>query len=271
MTSLQPEWLLVFVVLGSGIGFLAGLLGIGGGLIMVPILTFLFARQGFPADHLVHGAVATATATMMFTSVSSVREHHRHGGVLWGVVAAMAPGVVLASIVGPQLTRGLSTAGFAGFFGAFVAVAATQILLDRKPAPSRQLPGKAGLFAAGSVLGLISSMVGAGGAFLSVPFMVWCNVRLHHAVPTAAALGLPIAFAGTVGYAIAGFGATDMPPYSVGYVYLPALLAIVLGSVSLAPVGARLTHRSPVKTLRRAFAALLYCAAAAMVWKAFHP
>ncbi len=265
---MDPGALLAYVALGCAVGFLAGLLGIGGGMTLVPVLTFLFFRAGFAPEHVVHMAVATATATMMFTSVASAREHHRHGAVLWDVVAGMAPGLVLASLVGPQIVRALSTAVFAGGFGVFVALAATQILLDRKPKPSRQLPGRAGLFAVGAAIGLVSSMAGAGGAFLTVPFMVRCNVRLHRAVPTAAALGLPIAFAGTVGFAIAGFGARGLPPYSVGYVYAPALAATVVGSVLLAPVGARLTHRSPVRTLRRAFALLLYVLAASMVWRA---
>lgn len=265
---MPAELLVGYILLGGLVGFLAGLLGVGGGLTLVPVLTFLFARQAFPADHVVHIAVATATATMMFTSVSSAREHHRHGAVLWPVVVAMAPGIILASIAGPQIVRGFSTAAFAGFFGVFVAVAATQILLDRKPAATRQLPGKIALGGVGAGIGLVSSMVGAGGAFLSVPFMVWCNVRLHNAVPTAAALGLPIAFAGTVGFALAGYHAEGMPPYSFGYIYLPALGAIVIGSVLAAPIGARLTHRWPVRFLRRAFACLLYVLAGSMIWKA---
>lgn len=264
---MHAELFATLVVLGAGVGFLAGLLGIGGGLTMVPLLTLLFAREGFPVDHVVHAAVATATGAMVFTSISSAREHHRHGAVLWSVVGALAPGVIVASIVGPQLVKGLSTAAFAMFFGVFVAAMATQILLDRKPHPTRELPGRPALAAVGAGIGLVSSMVGAGGAFLSVPFMVWCNVHLRSAVSTAAAVGLPIAVASTIGFVIAGRAAVDMPPYSLGYIYLPALLAIVIGSVLLAPVGARLTHRWPVRTLRRAFACLLYVLAGSMVWK----
>ncbi len=268
---MEPALLVGFVVLGAAVGFLAGLLGVGGGLTMVPFLTFLFARQGFPADHVVHAAVATATATMLFTSASSAREHHRHGAVLWGVVASLAPGVVVGSMLGPQIVKGLSTSAFAVLFGVFVAIMATQILLDRKPSATRQLPGRAGLAGVGAGIGLVSSMVGAGGAFLSVPFLAWCNVKLRQAVSTAAALGLPISAASTVGFAWAGRDVHGMPPYSVGFIYLPALGLIVVGSVLLAPVGARVTHRAPLRVLRRSFAALLYVLAGAMVWKGLRP
>ena len=162
----------------------------------------------------------------------------------------------------------MSTAVLAGFFGVFVAFSATQMLLDRKPAPTRELPGKPALFGVGGGIGLVSSMVGAGGGFLSVPFMTWCNVRIHNAVATSAALGLPIAVAGTAGYVVAGLRQTGTPPHTIGYIYVPALLAIVVASVFAAPIGARAAHRWPVQRLKRAFAILLYWLAGYMLWKA---
>lgn len=258
----------VFVAIGGVVGFLAGLLGIGGGMTMVPLLTLIFTREGFPLDHVVHMAVATSTATIVFTSMSSAREHHRHGAVLWKVVAGLAPGLIVGSLAGPQIVGRMSTAWLAGFFGVFVAASATQMLFDRKPKPTRELPGPVGLFGVGSGIGLVSSMVGAGGGFLSVPFMTWCNVRIHNAVATSAALGLPIAVAGTVGFVIAGLSAQGMPPYTLGYIYVPALAAIVAASMLVAPVGARTAHRWPVRKLKRAFALLLYLLAAYMLWKA---
>jgi uncharacterized membrane protein YfcA len=260
--------MVVFVAIGAIVGFLAGLLGIGGGMTMVPLLTMIFTREGFPLDHVVHMAVATSTATIVFTSISSAREHHRHGAVLWGVVAGLAPGIVVGSLAGPQIVGRMSTSWLAGFFGVFVAASATQMLFDRKPKPTRDLPGPGGLFGVGGGIGLISSMVGAGGGFLSVPFMTWCNVRIHNAVATSAALGLPIALAGTVGFVIAGLSAEDMPPQTLGYIYVPALVAIVAASMLVAPVGARTAHRWPVKKLKRAFALLLYVLAAYMLYKA---
>jgi uncharacterized membrane protein YfcA len=258
-----------FVAIGATIGFLAGLFGLGGGMTMVPLLTFIFTHESFVAEHVVHVAVATATATILFTGIASTREHHRHGAIRWPIVAAMAPGMVAGSFVGPQVVATMSTSILAGLFGAFVAVMATQILLDRKPAVSREIPGAAGLAAVGSGIGLVSSMVGAGGAFISVPYMAAHNVPLRNCVATSAALGLPIAVAGTIGYVVAGWRAAGLPPWSVGYVYLPALVAIVVGSVVSAPMGARAAHRWPVARLRRAFALLLYVLAAYMLWKAW--
>jgi len=189
--------------------------------------------------------------------------------VLWAVVAGLAPGIIVGSLVGPQIVGGMSTGLLAGFFGVFVAFSATQMLIDRKPKPSRELPGKPGLFAVGGGIGLISSMVGAGGGFLSVPFMSWCNVKIHNAVATSAALGLPIAIAGTIGFIVAGADERGMPQYSLGYIYLPALISIVVASMLTAPLGARTAHKWPVKKLKRAFALLLYVLAAYMLWKAW--
>jgi len=257
------------LVLGGAVGFLAGLLGIGGGMTMVPLLTIVFTRQGFAPEHIVHMAVATATATILFTSVASMREHQRHHAILWPVVAALAPGIIVGSLVGPQVVGGMSTAVLSAFYGVFVAAAATNTLLDRKPKPTRELPGRGGLFAVGGGIGLVSSMVGAGGAFLSVPFMTACNIGIRNCVATSAALGLPIAVAGTIGFVVAGLGQHELPRHTVGYVYVPALLAIVAASVISAPMGARAAHRWPVTKLKRAFAILLYALASYMLWRAW--
>jgi uncharacterized protein len=265
----DPALIVAFVAMGAIVGFLAGLLGLGGGMTMVPLLTLAFSHQGFAAAHVVHLAVATATATILFTSIASTREHHRHGAVMWGVVAGLAPGIVVGSFVGPQIVGTMSTSFLAAFFGLFIAVSATQTLLDRKPKPSRELPGRVGLFAVGGGIGLVSSMVGAGGAFLTVPFMAACNVNLRNCVATSAAVGLPVAVAGTISFVIAGQHQVGLPPWSIGYVYAPALLAIVVGSVIFAPIGARAAHRWPVKMLRRGFAGLLYVLAVYMLWKAW--
>lgn len=266
---MDPTLVVAFLALGAVVGFLAGLLGIGGGMTMVPLLTFVFTRQGFPAEHVVHVAVATATATILFTGIASAREHHRHGAIRWPIVAGMAPGIVAGSAVGPLFVGGMSTGVLAGFFGAFVALAATNVLLDRKPKPARELPGKAGLAAVGGGIGLVSSMAGAGGAFLSVPFMTACNVPIRNCVATSAAIGLPIAVAATIGYVVAGWSETGLPRYTIGYVYLPALFAIVVASVISAPLGARAAHRWPTKALKRAFAVVLYALAAYMLAKSF--
>ena len=264
------EWPLipVFVAIGCVVGFLAGLLGIGGAITMIPVLTVIFGREHFPEGHIVHMAIATAQATIVFTSVSSARAHARRGAVLWRVVWGLTPGILIGSLVGPQIVARMSSALLAGIFALFTGTAALQMLFDRKPKATRDLPGRTRLLGVGTVIGVLSSMVGAGGGFLSVPFMTLCSVRIHQAVATSAALGFPIAVAGTVGYIIAGLGQEGLPPYSIGYIYLPALAAIVAASMLCAPLGVRVAHRLPVAKLRRIFAGLLLAVAAFMVWKA---
>lgn len=262
--------ILILLAMGAGGGFAAGLLGIGGGMVLVPFITMIFTSHGFPPEHIVHMAIATSLATILFTSVSSVRAHHKHGAVNWRIVAMLAPGIVVGAWVGPWIAKQMNTTVLSVFFGIFVAASATQMLAGKKPAGSRELPGTAGMFAAGGVIGVIAGLVGAGGGFLSVPFMTWCNVRIHNAVATSAALGFPIALAGTLSNIWFGMGTPGLPEYSLGFIYLPALAGIAAASVVMAPVGARAAHRMPVDRLRRVFAVVLYCLAAYMLWKAFN-
>jgi uncharacterized membrane protein YfcA len=260
----------VYIAIGSVVGFLAGLLGIGGSLIMMPPLTLIFAHEGFPPEHILHIAVATSMATIIFTSISSVRAHASHGAVLWPVVMKLAPGILIGSLLGPQIVGLMSTAVLACVFAIFAAFTALRLLWDKKPKPTRELPGTTGLVGVGVGIGLLSSMVGAGGAFVSVPFMTACNIKLQKAVGTSAALGLPIAVAGTIGFLVAGMRQQGLPAYSLGYIYLPALLVIVSASIISAPIGARLAHQWPVAHLRRAFACLLLAISTFFFWKAFN-
>jgi uncharacterized membrane protein YfcA len=140
------------------------------------------------------------------------------------------------------------------------------MLTGRKPKASRQLPGNVGMFGVGNVIGVVSSLVGIGGGTLSVPFMIWCNMSVHHAIGTSAAIGFPIAIAGTAGYIFNGWDVPNLPPYSIGYVYLPALAGLVCASVLTAPLGVRLAHSLPVGRLKRVFAFLLLIVATRMLW-----
>ncbi len=260
--TLEPLLILELALLGLGTGFLAGLLGIGGGMLMVPFLTFILSAKGFPQDYVVKMAVATSLATICFTSLSSVRAHHRRGAVLWNVAKLLAPGIVLGSLLGAQIAVALPGKVLSVLFALFVGFSATQMFLDRKPKPSRTLPGSAGMLGVGGLIGMLSALVGAGGAFVSVPFMTWCNVKIHNAVATSAALGFPIALAGTLGYIWAGQGLPQMPPGSVGYLYLPGLLVISLASMTTAPLGARTAHGMDIRPLKKVFATVLYGLAA---------
>ena len=255
--ALEPLLVIELLLIGSCTGFLAGLLGIGGGMVMVPFVSLILDARGFPADTTIKIAVATSLATICFTSMSSVYAHNKRGAVIWPVVRVLAPGIVLGSIIGAQITASLPGKTLGSVFASFVAFSATQMLLDRKPKPSRTLPGRAATFGVGSLIGVVSALVGAGGAFISVPFMTWCNIKIHNAVGTSAALGFPIALAGTLGYIWAGQDLQPMPG-TVGYLYLPGVVVISLASVLTAPLGARTAHRMDIRPLKKVFAIVLY-------------
>lgn len=255
-----------YLALGLFAGVIAGLLGVGGGLVMVPFLTWAFLEQGFPAAYNIHMALGTSLAIIVLTSLSSVRAHHAHGAVRWAAVRRIAPGIVLGTLVGAFAAAHLPDQGLKWFFTAFMLYAATQMLLGFKPKPHRDLPGWPGMTAAGGVIGLVSSWVGIGGGTLSVPFLTWCNIRFQEAIGTSAAIGFPIALSGAIGFALSGLGAPGLPDDSLGFVYLPALLAVAAGSVLSAPWGAALTHRLPVARLKRIFAGLLYLLAVRMAY-----
>jgi uncharacterized membrane protein YfcA len=266
--NLEPLLIIELALLGLGTGFLAGLLGVGGGMMMVPFLTIILSNRGVSPDLAVKMAIATSMATIIFTSLSSVRAHHQRGAVRWDIVQRLAPGIVVGSIIGSLGVFALLKGSYlAIFFGLFVSFSATQMFLDKKPKPTRQMPGVAGQLAAGGVIGFLSGLVGAGGGFISVPFMTWCNVAIHSAVATSAALGFPIAVANVVGYAISGQTVQDLPAGAFGYIWLPALGVIAVCSVMTAPVGARAAHSIPMGKLKRVFASILYLLAAYMLYK----
>jgi len=269
-TVVDVSMLICLLVLGAVVGFAAGLLGIGGGMLLVPFLTMLFAWQGMPADLVVHAAIATSMTSILFTSVSSVRAHQQRGTIKWNIVWAMAPGIIIGGLVsGGAVFAALSTLWLSLFFALFVGYSGWSMLRNKKLKPARQMPGVVCTSAAGAGIGFLSGLVGAGGGFLSVPFMVWCNVALHNAVSTSAALGFPIALANSVGYVVSGLNEGASRPGMLGYIYWPALLALVCTSVLTAPMGARMAHRLPVQTLKRVFACLLFALAAYMLFKAW--
>lgn len=253
-----------YIALGLVVGFVAGLLGVGGGLIIVPVLIALFQAYAIASGMEPQLALGTSLASILFTSISSMRAHHRHGAVEWPLVRRITPGVIVGTLLGALLATLMSAAILKLCFTVFLFYAATQMWLDFKPRPHRNLPGAAGTTLAGAIIGAVSSWVGIGGGTLSVPFMLWHNLALHRAIATSSAIGFPIAIAGAAGYMLGGWGA-NLPEYSLGFIYLPALAGIVLGSVLTAPLGARTAHRLPVRPLKRIFALLLYIFAIRMV------
>jgi uncharacterized protein len=255
------EWWLAYLAIGGSVGFLAGLFGIGGGALIVPLLVWVFAMQGLPAEHILRMALGTSIASIFFTSLASMRAHHKHGSVDWRIVRAMSPGILTGSF-GAALAAGyIPTRPLVIVFAALALYAAMQLLFDLKPKRTRALPGSRGIFVAGGVIGIASSLLAAGGAFLSVPFLAWCNVPLRRAIGTAAANGVPIAIAGSAGYVIQGLrisaGVAPLPWGSLGYVYLPALAFIVTTSMATAPLGARTAYRLPIRRLRMLFGLMM--------------
>ena len=258
---------IIYAALGLVAGVLAGLLGVGGGIVIVPMLSIAFDLQGLPSQYIQHMALGTSLGTIMFTSISSFRAHHQHGAVNWSVVRRITLGIIVGTLAGSWVAAQLSTRFLKGFFAVFLFYVATQMLLNIKPKGARQLPGQAGMFGVGGVIGVVSSLVGIGGGTLSVPFMVWCNMTMHNAVGTSAAIGFPIAVTGAVGYLLNGLKVSaELPPMSLGFLYLPALIGIAATSILTAPLGARIAHKLPVAQLKRVFAVLLYVMGARMVW-----
>lgn len=247
----------ILLVVGALAGLSAGLLGIGGGLIVVPALALVFQGQGLADTSLMHEAVGTSLATIVLTSLSSIRAHHRRGAVDWGVVAGITPGILAGVVLGVLIATALSGAALRMILGVFLLIVAARMLLGARPPAGQRLPGVWVIRAAGVVIGAISSVLGIGGGTLSVPFLSRCGVDMRRAVATAATIGLPIALAGTVGFVISGWSAPDRPPWSLGYVYLPGLIGIVATSVLFAPLGARLAHTLPIPLLKRVFAVFL--------------
>ena len=249
--------LISYLALGGVAGVLAGLLGVGGGLVIVPALLWVFRADGFAESVVVHLAVGTSLATIIATSLSSIRAHHRRGAVLWPVVRRLAPGIVVGAVLGAAIADRLATAWLQRVVGAFALTVAAQMLLGARAEAHRGLPGPLGMGAAGSVIGAVSGLVGIGGGSLTVPFLSWCSVDIRRAVATSAACGFPIAVAGAAGFAAVGWGESALPPGSTGFLYWPAFAGVAAASVLTAPLGARLAHSLPVVALKRVFATVL--------------
>jgi uncharacterized membrane protein YfcA len=260
------EWWWAYLLVGSGIGFLAGLMGIGGGFIMVPTLAMIFQAKGFPADRIVHMGLATCMASIIFTSASSVLAHHRHGAVRWDVVKGMSPGVVVGTLIGALTITYINATLVSIFFSAFAYFAAYNLFMQRKPRAETVLPGMLGLSFAGAIIGGLASLAAVAGAAITVPYLVKRNVPMPNAVGVSAALGWPISVAGTVGYIIGSWNEPGIPGPSLGTVYLPALFFIVIGSMSTAQLGARVAHRVPVPVLKKVFSGLLFLLASRMLY-----
>lgn len=248
---------IIYLVLGACAGVLAGLFGVGGGMIIVPVLVYSFALQGFAPDVLTHMAVGTSLATIAFTSINSVRAHHKLGAVRWTFFVWLALGIVFGCVLGALTASSLSGPLLQKIIGVFAICVAIQMAFELKPRAALGEPGKPALTIAGGVIGWASTIFGIGGGSLTVPFLVWRSVPMQQAVATSAACGMPIAVAGALSFMVAGWGGLALPEWSLGYVYLPAMIGIAATSVFFAGFGARLAHRLSQRLLKRLFALLL--------------
>jgi uncharacterized membrane protein YfcA len=248
---------LLYLVLGACAGVLAGLFGVGGGIIIVPVLVYSFTLQGFENEVLTHLAVGTSLATIVFTSINSVRAHHRMGAVRWAIFGWMTVGILIGAGFGSLTASYIAGPHLQKIIGVFAILVALQMFLDFKPKASAGVPGKVGLTAAGVVIGWASAIFGIGGGSLTVPFLTSRSLTMQQAVATSSACGFPIAVASAISFMIIGWHDPLLPPHSLGFVYLPALLGIAVTSMFFARFGARLAHKLSPRLLKRLFALLL--------------
>lgn len=253
------ELFISYIGLGVIAGFVAGLLGVGGGLIIVPVLILIFQSNNFTPQVIIHLAIGTSLATIIFTSLSSVYAHHfTHKAVRWDIVKKLTPGIIIGALAGAVVADLIAARPLQRFFGFFELFVAFQMALNIKPHAARILPQNLGMTTAGTGIGTVSSIVGIGGGTLTVPFLAWCNIKMQQAVATSSACGFPIAVAGCAGYILTGWNESGLPEYSIGYIYWPAFLAIVVSSMVFAPAGAWLAHRLSPEKLKRAFSFVLF-------------
>ena len=260
------EILLVSILLGMITGLLAGLFGIGGGMVIVPALAILFRAQGVPAELVMLMAVATSLATIILTAIASVSAHHRLGSVVWAKVYSLSPGIMVGAALGALVAKHISADALRTILVVFLLYVAIQMAFQVKPKPDRIKQSKALDFLAANIIGLVSSIVGIGGGTLTVPYLISGQMLMRNAVAVAGACGLPIAVSGTISYAILGWNALDLPEWSLGYVYLPVFFGTGLSSLVTAPIGAKLAHTLPAAKLKRYFSLLLFVMAAKLMW-----
>lgn len=253
---LDIAWLLSYLLLGGFVGFMGGLLGVGGGGILVPLLASILVYQGIGGDEVIHLALGTSLMCMVISSIASIRAHASRGAVVWKVVGGMAPGIMLGALLITQVAANLNSTYIALFFAIFMALVAVQMFVNWKPKPSLKPITFRGLLPIGVAIGSISALAAVGGGFLTVTYLNYKNIGMKRAVGTSAAIGLPIAISGTIGYMISGWSKTLSEPYTIGFIYLPAFLAISVASSIAAPYGARCSHRLPEAYLKKIFAVI---------------
>lgn len=263
----MPADFLLLATMGALAGTLAGLLGIGGGIIIVPVLALVFEHQGVSNSVLMHVAIGTSLATIVITSLSSIRAHQKHKAIDWKIFTTITPGILVGSLLGSFVARITPGETLRILFIIFMFIVAAQMAFGMAAKPHSHLPGTVGMLITGVIIGIVAALMGIGGGSMSVPFLTWCNMQVRKAVATSASIGLPIAVAGSFGYIYNGLNVPERPAWSIGYLNMPAFLGIVVASTLFAPVGARLAHKIPELLLKRVFAVFLVIVGIRMLLK----
>ncbi|MBS0358393.1 MAG: sulfite exporter TauE/SafE family protein [Proteobacteria bacterium] len=258
--------MLLYIATGIFGGFLAGLLGLGGGVVVVIALDWIFTQTGMPANHIMHMAVATSLAVMILTTQSSVRHHQKAGNINWELYRQLIPGIVIGTIVGVIVASFLDNSVMRTFFGICIFLIALKMLFIVKVPPSRQLPGRVGIYSVSSLIGAQSGFLGLGGGIILIPFLAHCNVPLRQTIGMSAICSLTVALIATMSSISVSWNVSDLPAWSTGFIYWPAVAAIALPSVLLVPFGAWCSNRLPVNLLQRVFAVFLLCSGIHMLW-----
>ena len=256
--------ILTYVLTGACAGIAAGMLGIGGGLIIVPVLFFIFSNQGHETQYLMQMALATSLATIIITSISSTWAHHKKKAVLWPLVLPLSPGIILGAWLGGLFASSISSDHLKIFFVVFEFAVATNLLLKKQTEQHNMVIKKTVAAAGGTVIGFISTVVGIGGGTMTVPFLHWFNISMRNAVATSAACGFPIALIGTLSYLYASYDLPLSREHAIGFLQLDAFLFIAGSSFLCAPLGAKIAHSISEQALRFSFSALLYILALIM-------
>ncbi|GAB3105564.1 sulfite exporter TauE/SafE family protein [Aestuariicella hydrocarbonica] len=256
--------LIVFAVVGVAAGLIAGLFGLGGGVVMVPAMIYTFGALAFPEAITVHLAVGTSLACIVVTASVAGWTHWQRGAIDWSLLKPLVPGVVLGAWLGAMVASQLAGEQLKLAFAVFLMLVALT-MLRRLPSEGSALPGPVKLGVVAAAIGGFSSLFGVGGGSMTVPYLRFCGVAMARAVATSAALGLPIALSGAVSYVVQGWGEETLPEGALGFVYLPAFLGLVLCSAPASRVGAKLAHRLPAAKLQKAFAIVLLLIAAQLL------
>lgn len=252
--------ILVFSIclgLGAIVGFMAGLLGIGGGLIIVPALLYLLPWVGIESSQLTHVAIATSLASIILTSFSSATAHHKRGNVPWELFKPMFPGIIVGALASGFISEKIASEHLQQAFSIFVILMAIQMAFPFKPKANSKVPAFAIMFIVSMFIAVIAGLMGIGGGVLLVPFLSYCGLQMRQAFGFSSVTGFFIAIAGSIGYVIAGLNAPDLPEGTIGFIYLPALVGIVMSSMIIAPIGVKAASVWPTSILKNIFAIFL--------------